>query len=163
MPHRTSHVLTRRVATKHPHYLMFGRRPRLPVDFYFPSAEHQQSRYSHEYVAQCLPPPLGSVPFPPSLTCSRFSPSAQALEDSKSGYLVGDALTLADLALFEPLLQVEDYMGAQHLDPYPALKVRQNSRLPNVLRIGVVFGGGHRKSAWLRKENAIQWGGEFVY
>ncbi len=35
-----------------PHDLMFGRRPRLPVDFYFPSAEHEMGRYSHEYVAQ---------------------------------------------------------------------------------------------------------------
>ncbi len=35
-----------------PHYLMFGRRTRLPVDFYFPSAECEQGRYSHEYVAQ---------------------------------------------------------------------------------------------------------------
>ena len=35
-----------------PHYLMFGRRPRLPVDFYFPSAEREMGWYSHEYVAQ---------------------------------------------------------------------------------------------------------------
>ncbi len=35
-----------------PHYLMFGRRPRLPIDFYFLSAECEMGWYSHEYVAQ---------------------------------------------------------------------------------------------------------------
>ncbi len=35
-----------------PHYIMLGRHPRLPVDFYFPSAEREMGWYSHEYVAQ---------------------------------------------------------------------------------------------------------------
>ena len=47
----------------------------------------------------------------------------QALVENGTGYLVGDSITLADLGLLEPLLNLEDYLGALHIDDYPALKV----------------------------------------
>ena len=47
----------------------------------------------------------------------------QALADNGGAYLVGSSLTLADLGLFESLINVEDYFGAQHLDDYPLLMV----------------------------------------
>ena len=47
----------------------------------------------------------------------------QALVENGTGHLVGDSITLADLGLLEPLLNMEDYLGSHHLDGYPALKV----------------------------------------
>ena len=62
----------------------------------------------------------GASPLDPPLGLFFFY---QALVDNGTGYLVGDSITLADLGLLEPLLNMEDYLGAQHLDDYPALKV----------------------------------------
>ena len=47
----------------------------------------------------------------------------QALADNGGVYLVGDSLTLADLGLFESLMNVDDYFGPGHLDDYPLLMV----------------------------------------
>ena len=49
------------------------------------------------------------------------------LENSKSGFLVGNRLTVADLGLLDVLLSVIDYWGAQKLESYVNLKVRDRT------------------------------------
>jgi len=46
----------------------------------------------------------------------------KVLENSKSGFLVGNGLTVADLGLLDVLLSVIDYWGVQKLEPYVNLK-----------------------------------------
>jgi glutathione S-transferase len=41
---------------------------------------------------------------------------------SNSLYLVGTSLSLADVGLLEPLLSVEELLGASELEQYPALR-----------------------------------------
>jgi len=45
------------------------------------------------------------------------------LTDNKTGYLVGSALTLADVGLMECLLMVVDYFGEEAFHDYPHIKV----------------------------------------
>ena len=47
----------------------------------------------------------------------------KALQDNGTGYLVGNSITMADLGLLEPLLNMEDYLGLEHLEGYSALQV----------------------------------------
>lgn len=47
------------------------------------------------------------------------------LSGSKSGFLVGDSLTMADVGLMEPLLVIAE-LNASELDAYPQLKVKND-------------------------------------
>jgi glutathione S-transferase len=53
-----------------------------------------------------------------------FAAFSKALEDNGSnGYLVGNKTTLADLALFEVLLVIEEVIDITEIDKIPSLKV----------------------------------------
>lgn len=56
-------------------------------------------------------------------------------ENGNTGYLVGNKLTLADVGLLEPILAIEELMGAKELEPYPAIQVFQ---LFDLLRINLL-------------------------
>ena len=47
----------------------------------------------------------------------------QRLVSSKTGYLVGDKLSMADVGFLEPLLNTVEYLGIEILDGYPDIKV----------------------------------------
>ena len=48
----------------------------------------------------------------------------QELNSNGSGYLVGGSATIADVALLELVLSVQDYFGEAALESYPGIKVR---------------------------------------
>ena len=45
------------------------------------------------------------------------------VNNGSNGYLVGNKLSLADLALLEDVLLIEEYYGMSELESYPEIKV----------------------------------------
>ena len=52
---------------------------------------------------------------------------------------MGNSLTIADLGLLEVLLNIEDYMGVQYLQPYPALQVTRFRTNRNRMLCGMII------------------------
>jgi len=47
----------------------------------------------------------------------------QILGDNGTGFVYGDKLTMADVSLLEPLLNVVEYFGSEAFNDFPNLKV----------------------------------------